>query len=77
MFKKILYFAFCVADLYILWLTIGFTIVGLTNPKILGDGTAMFMGNYILSITCGIIFLIATPILVIAGIKLFKKKKEA
>lgn len=76
MLKKIFFGIFCVIDLYLLWLSVGFTITGVTGPKLNGAEYATFMGNYIMAITFGTLFLIATTLLIIFAIKLFKPRKN-
>ena len=75
MFKKILYILLCIVDLYLCWSAIGFTITGAASPNLIGDIKAVFMGNYILAITFGILFVILTTLLVVFGIKHIKNKK--
>ena len=77
MLKKILFIVCCVADLYLLWLSIGFTIMGATGPKLVGMEYATFMGNYMMAITFGGLFLIATTLLVVIGIRMFKNKNKS
>lgn len=75
MFKKIIYALLCILDVYFCWSAIGFTITGASVPTIIGDKKAVFMGNYILSITFGVLFIILTTLLIIFGIRLFRKRK--
>ncbi len=76
MLKKIIFAVCCVADLYLLWLTIGFTITGATGPKLVGAEYATFMGNYMMAITFGTLFLLATAILTLVAIKMFNPRKN-
>ena len=76
MLKKIIFAVCCVADLYLLWLTIGFTITGVTGPKLVGDEYATFMGNYMMAITFGTLFLLATAVLTLVAVKMFNPRKN-
>jgi len=80
MFKKILkytiFILFCIVDLYALYATIGYIVLGSKAPVLYNGGTSYFMGMYFMSITFGVIFLILTTILIVLYVKHRKKLKE-
>ena len=73
-YKKIILGVLLLIDTYCLYSTIGYLILGINTPKILGGVGTSFMGMYIMSITFGVIMLIITLLIVFLWIR-FKKKK--
>ncbi len=63
-------------DLFLLYSTIGYYVLGATTPKIYGETTTTFMGMYIMSITFGVCFFVLTLCIVVSLIILRKKKKS-
>lgn len=80
MLKKILCIVFMVAliilDLYFLYLSIGYLVLGTKAPLLFNGEYAHFMGMYLMSVTYFVPFLILTTILIIILIKFIKKKKS-
>lgn len=75
-FKITLVTILSLVDLYLLYSTIGYLVIGIQTPKIVGSVNTVFMGMYILSITFAVLFLLLTTIIVIMTIKFFRKKKS-
>ena len=75
-FKKILFYILAVVDAYFLYATIGYLILGIQSPKILGGVKTTFMGMYMMSITFFCLFAVATTVIIIIAIKYFKSKKK-
>lgn len=75
-FKIILVSLLSVVDLYFLYSTIGYLILGIQTPKILGDRQTTFMGMYMMSITFGVLFVLLTITIIILCIKFFKSKQD-
>ena len=73
-YKKIILGILLLIDVYCLYATIGYLILGIQTPKILGGVGTTFMGMYIMSITFGVLMLITTLLIVFLWIR-FKKKK--
>ena len=63
-------------DLFFLYSTIGYYVLGANTPKIYGETTTTFMGMYIMSITFGVCFFVLTLCIVVSLIILRKKKKS-
>ena len=76
LFKKILFYTLCVIDAYFLYATIGYLVLGIQSPKILGGKPTTFMGMYMMSITFFCLFAVATIIIVIFAVKYFKNRKN-
>ena len=80
MYKKIskylIYGFLFLLDLWFLYSTIGYFILGYNTPKIYGETNTIFMGMYILSITFGVCFLVLTLSIAISLIIIRKKRKE-
>lgn len=74
-YKKIILIVLCVIDAYILYSTIGYLVLGIQTPKILGGVPTTFMGMYMMSITFFCIFAVLTTIIVFLWIR-FKKKSK-
>ena len=74
-YKKIILAVLCVVDLYLLYSTIGYLIIGIQTPKILGGEPTTFMGMYMMSITFFVLFAILTTIIVFLWIRFVKNKK--
>lgn len=75
LFKKILFGIFCVVDLYFLYSTIGYLVLGIQTPNILGDRPTTFTGMYIMSLTFFLLTIVLTTILVVILVKYVKNKK--
>lgn len=76
-FWKILLFSVIVIiDAYLLYGTIGYLILGIQTPKIVGVENTTFMGMYMMSITYFCIFAVVTAIAIVLGIKFFRKKSK-
>lgn len=73
-YKKIILGILLVIDAYFLYATIGYLILGVQTPKILGGVNTIFMGMYMMSMTFGALLIVTTLIIVFLWIR-FKKKK--
>lgn len=62
-------------DLYLLYGTIGYLVLGIQTPKIVGVENTTFMGMYMMSITYFCLFAILSVAFIFVLIKFFKKKK--
>lgn len=74
--KIILFSLVCVLDAYLLYGTIGYLILGIQTPKIVGVENTTFMGMYMMSITYFCIFAVVSAVLIVVGIKFFGKKHK-
>ena len=74
--KIVIFSALNLANLYCLYATIGYLILGINTPKILGDTPTAFMGMYIMSMTFGAIFLVLTALIIWPGVKFFRAKNR-
>lgn len=63
-------------DAYLLYSFIGYLVLGIRTPKIIGEPATTFMGMYIMSITFFVLFAVLSAVLIILCIKFFKKKKQ-
>ena len=57
-YKKIILIVLCIIDVYLLYSTIGYLVLGIQTPKILGGVPTTFMGMYMMSITFFCIFIL-------------------
>ena len=73
-YKKIILVILLIIDAYLLYATIGYLVLGIQTPKILGGVNTTFMGMYMMSMTFGVIFIVTTLILVFLWIRFVKKK---
>ena len=74
--KIILIVLLILIDAYLLYGTIGYYILGVKSPKIVGVENTTFMGMYMMSFTyCGI-FLVLTFVIILLSYKFFHKKKS-
>lgn len=62
-------------DLYLLYGTIGYLILGIQTPKIVGVENTTFMGMYMMSITYFCLFAVLSVVFVFILLKFFKKRK--
>ncbi len=74
--KYAIYSILTLIDIWLLYSTIGYFLLGYNTPKIYGETTTVFMGMYILSITFGICFFVLSLSIVVSLFVLRKKKKE-
>ena len=75
LFKKILIIVLSVIDAYLLYSTIGYLVLGIQTPKILGGKPTTFMGMYMMSITFFCLFSILTTIIIVLIVRQIKKNK--
>jgi len=75
-FKKIIVAILCLIDSYFLYATIGYLVLGIQTPRILGGVPTTFMGMYMMSITFFCLFAVLTTIVIILTIKYFKNKNK-
>jgi hypothetical protein len=75
LFKKILIIVLSVIDAYLLYSTIGYLVLGIQTPKILGGKPTTFMGMYMMSITFFCLFAILTTIIIVLIVRQIKKNK--
>lgn len=64
-------------DIYLLYATIGYLILGKQAPTIVGVENTRFMGMYLMSITYFCIFAVLTTAIILLSIFFFKKKKQS
>jgi len=74
-FRIVILSILSIVDLYSLYAIIGYILWGLDTPKLVGNPGTIFTGMYIMSITFGLIFIVATILIVIISIRLRKSKK--
>lgn len=74
-YKKIILAVLCILDAYLLYATIGYLILAVQTPKILGGEPTTFMGMYMMSITFFVLLAILSTIIVFLWIR-FKKIKK-
>ena len=74
-FKITLVAILSLLDIYLLYSAIGYLIIGIKTPIIIGNGNTVFMGMYIMAITFSVLFALLTTIIIIMSMKFFKKKK--
>ena len=74
-FRRIVFWLFAVVDLYAIYATIGYLVLGLKTPRILGGHPTIFMGMYLMSMTFFLVALVLTLILIPIIIKFFKARK--
>ncbi|MGN1208064.1 MAG: hypothetical protein ACI4TI_01190 [Christensenellales bacterium] len=76
MSRKIIYYsiisALTLLDLYFLYQTIGYAVLGSKAPTLYNGTTAHFMGMYLMSITYAVAFVVVTTII---AVLLAKRKK--
>ncbi len=65
-----------IIDLYVLYSAIGYLVLGIKTPKIIGETNTTFTGMYIMSIVFTLIFLCLTGVIVFLAVKFYKKKKS-
>lgn len=65
-----------IIDTYCIYATIGYLILGIQTPKIIGNTTTTFTGMYIMATTFFFFTLIATLFIIIISIKLRKSKSK-
>ncbi len=80
MLKKIcgyiILFLFICIELWLLYSAIGYLVLGLNTPKIIGDSTTtVFMGMFIMSITYASIFVVCLILFIVIMVIFHKKKK--
>lgn len=61
-------------DIYTIYSTIGYFILGLNTPRLIGDSNTIFVGQYIMSIVFLFITLIISFLILLLAIKLRKNK---
>ena len=74
-YKKIILAVLMLIDLYLLYSTIGYLVLGIQTPKILGGVPTTFMGMYIMSMTFFALFAVMTIVIVFLWIRFAKKSK--
>ena len=75
-FKKIAFVLLCFIDGYFLYATIGYLVLGIQTPKILGGVPTTFMGMYMMSITFFCLLVLTSVIITIMSIRYFKNKNK-
>lgn len=74
-FRIVMLVCLSVLDAYCLYATIGYLIIGIQTPKIIGNTSTIFMGMYIMSILYFCFALIATILIIVIARKLKRTKK--
>ena len=75
-FRIVLLSILGIVDVYFLYATIGYLVLGIKTPKILGGIQTNFMGMYMMSMTFFALFVVATGIIVFIAIKMRKDYKQ-
>ena len=75
-FRRILFWILAAIDLYCIYATIGYLVLGLNTPKILGGKPTIFMGMYLMSMTFFLVSLVLSLILAHVIYKYFKARKN-
>ena len=73
--KKIILSILLIIDAYLLYSTIGYLVIGIQTPKILGGVPTTFMGMYMMSMTFFLLLAVMTTIIVFLWIRFLKKNK--
>lgn len=73
-FRIIMLILLGIVDTYSVYAIIGYIILGLQTPKLIGKTTTIFTGTYIMSLTFFAIVLVCTTLIVIITKKLKKSK---
>ena len=73
--KKIILSILLIIDAYLLYSTIGYLVIGIQTPKILGGVPTTFMGMYMMSMTFFGLLAVTTTILIFLWIRFRKKNK--
>ena len=76
-FRIILLSIFSLADLYTIYATIGYFIIGYNCPRINGATQTIFTGNYLMSVTFLLATIILTTLIIVISIKLKRNKKNS
>ena len=74
-YKKIILIVLSIIDAYFLYATIGYLVLGIQTPKILGGEPTTFMGMYMMSMTFFCLLAVLTTIIVVLWIR-FKKNTK-
>lgn len=74
--KIIILSVLSLVDLYVLYSAIGYLVLGIKTPKIIGETNTTFTGMYIMSITFALIFICLTGVIIFLGVKFYKRKKQ-
>lgn len=74
LFRIICLVIFSAIDAYSIYATIGYLILGIQTPKIIGETTTTFMGMYMMSITFFVVTILATILVIYFARKLKTKK---
>ena len=74
-FKITLITILSLVDLFLLYSTIGYLVLGIKTPIIVGNYNTVFMGMYIMSMTFFALFVVLTIVIVIMSIRFLKKSK--
>jgi hypothetical protein len=75
-FKRIIFVLICILDCYLLYSTIGYLILGIQTPKILGGVPTTFMGMYMMSMTFFGLFAVLTTIIVFLWIRFRRNSNQ-
>ncbi len=74
--KKILFSLLCIADVYCIYATIGYLVLGLKTPRILGDKETVFVGMFLMSLGFAIVAILLTVLIIVTIIKHIKGKNQ-
>lgn len=75
-FRIVLLSVLGILDAYFLYATIGYLVLGIKTPKILGGIQTNFMGMYMMSMTFFALFVVATGVIVFIAIRMHKNSKQ-
>ena len=75
-FRIILLILFSLVDLYTIYATIGYFIIGYNCPRIEGTTRTVFAGNFILSATFLLATIVLTALITVIAVKLKRHSKK-
>lgn len=75
-FRIVLLIVLSLADLYTIYATIGYFIIGYNCPRIDGTTRTVFAGNFILSATFLLATIVLTTLIIVIAVKLKRHAKK-
>lgn len=73
-FRIIMLSVLGLVDAYSLYAVVGYIILGIQTPKLVGNTTTVFTGMYIMAMTFFLIALVCTTLIIVIAKKLKKSK---
>lgn len=75
-FRIIMLSLLSIVDAYSIYATIGYIILGIQTPKLIGNTTTIFTGMYIMALTFFAVVILSTTIIVVIARKLKNTPKS-